>query len=140
MGAHPRLCRAQVRALWDGLTSGTGRMNVALEDLWQCQKAGEQGDDALAEFADMYVGTFKRLSQPKLSKDKATTNIQAVIRSLVAQSLIVRENVDTGEDSMISAPLASIDEIVPNLVENGRGSATLVPQAPAQTETRYSME
>jgi hypothetical protein len=80
--AHPRLCRAQVRALWDGLTIGTGRANVALEDFWECQKAGQEGDEALAEFADMFVHTFTSLGYSTLSKETAVKNLHALLRSL----------------------------------------------------------
>jgi hypothetical protein len=76
--AHPRLNADQVSVLWSGYVQCTARCAMGLEDFCRLAQAGEVGDHALAEFADVCVEEFQADSRKdmgvrsKLSAKKAT--------------------------------------------------------------------
>jgi hypothetical protein len=90
--AIPRLSDEQTDSLWKGITAGTLRSYVGLGVLCQCVDAGENDDDALAEFADMFVEAFQSQGPQKKRKRRgAATKILAMLRMLQEKRKVVEK-------------------------------------------------
>eukprot|EP00928_Gymnodinium_smaydae_P078650 TRINITY_DN62757_c0_g1_i1.p1 TRINITY_DN62757_c0_g1~~TRINITY_DN62757_c0_g1_i1.p1 ORF type:complete len:1051 (+),score=267.78 TRINITY_DN62757_c0_g1_i1:212-3154(+) len=60
---HPRLSRAQVQALFDGITDGVGAEGISMKNFCHVAQAVAVGDDRASEFADIAEEDFVELGR-----------------------------------------------------------------------------